>query len=92
MKTEARAVSWAGGFLQALQCQSLAGDLQVCSTLGACHLAVFCACLQGWGHVLGNEEWQFCSSQLLRVRILPSGVKGLCAAPHAVNVCYHECH
>lgn len=31
------------------------------------------------------------SCQLLRIRILTWCTTGLCAAPHAVNVCFHEC-
>lgn len=68
MKSETRAVSWGNVFYhqypechqvkgQALQCQSLAGDLQVCPTLGGYHLAVLCTYLQSWRHVLGNSEW-----------------------------------
>lgn len=37
-----------------------------------------------WAIQSGEERG--CSSQMLRVRILASGMKDLCAAPHAVNV------
>lgn len=104
MKTEASAVSWDGGFYQqypechqvwgqALQCQSLAGDCKSAPQLMSATLQFSVPASRAggmcWGIQWGQEE---------RVVQLPAaesqvcGVKGLCAVPHGVNVCYHECH